>query len=187
MARPIKHIVIVGGGTAGWLTACILASEFRDSAGTPSINVSLIESPNIPTLGVGEGTWPSMRSTLQAIGLASQHLSLPAQPASSRAHCLRTGFITGIDTFTRSRLHCEKALQTWGQRGSAQKSESSFAWSTCPSASLAFGDRAPKQIDPRIRLRRKLRLSHLDAGAFAQLLTQHGVEQLGVKHHLPRY
>ena len=61
--KPIVHLllrVIVGGGTAGWLTACILASEFQDSAGHPSVKVTLIESPDIPTLGVGEGTWPSM-------------------------------------------------------------------------------------------------------------------------------
>jgi len=70
MTSPIEHIAVVGGGTAGWLTACILASEFQDSAGHPSVKVTLIESPDIPTLGVGEGTWPSMRTTLQAIGLS---------------------------------------------------------------------------------------------------------------------
>ena len=63
------------------------------------------------------------------------------------------------------------------------ESESSFAWSTCPSASLAFGDRAPKQITtPEYAFAANYGY-HLDAGAFAQLLTQHGVEQLGVRHH----
>ena len=54
MTNPIEHVAIVGGGTAGWLTACILASEFQDSAGHPSVKVVLVESPDIPTLGVGE-------------------------------------------------------------------------------------------------------------------------------------
>ncbi|MEK9989421.1 MAG: tryptophan 7-halogenase, partial [Halieaceae bacterium] len=58
------HIVILGGGTAGWLTAGVLGAEF-DSA---TIKVTLVESPTTPTIGVGEGTWPSMKSTLLKIG-----------------------------------------------------------------------------------------------------------------------
>ena len=90
--------------------------------------------------------------------------------------------MTGIGTFTRLRLPCEKAYRH-GVSMARPRGESSFAWSTCPSASLAFGDRAPKQITtPEYAFAANYGY-HLDAGAFAQLLTQHGVEQLGVRHH----
>ena len=61
MVKPIQNIVIVGGGTAGWLTAGIIAARHqgRMKAG---FTVTLIESPNVPTIGVGEGTWPTLRS-----------------------------------------------------------------------------------------------------------------------------
>ena len=61
--RPIQQVVIVGGGTAGWLTACILGAEFE--SGEQGLAITLVESPDTPTIGVGEGTWPSMRSTLK--------------------------------------------------------------------------------------------------------------------------
>ncbi|MEY2907820.1 MAG: hypothetical protein RLZZ602_343, partial [Pseudomonadota bacterium] len=62
------NVVIVGGGTAGWLTAAVLAAEF--SASESPVKVTLVESANTPPIGVGEGTWPSMRSTLKKIGLS---------------------------------------------------------------------------------------------------------------------
>jgi len=43
-------IVIVGGGSAGWMSAATLVSQLRDA------KVTLVESPNIPTIGVGEST-----------------------------------------------------------------------------------------------------------------------------------
>jgi hypothetical protein len=63
MEQPVKRIVIVGGGTAGWLSACYIAAKCSFAT------VSMIESPDIPTVGVGEGTWPTMRATLAEIGL----------------------------------------------------------------------------------------------------------------------
>ena len=71
MRDTVSRIVIVGGGSAGWLTAGVIAAEHRiDRQGQPPFEVVLIESPDVPTIGVGEGTWPSMRGTLQRIGIA---------------------------------------------------------------------------------------------------------------------
>jgi glycine/D-amino acid oxidase-like deaminating enzyme len=63
MSDTIEHIVIVGGGSAGWLVAGVLAAEHR-------LRVTLIESPGVPAIGVGEGDWPSMRDTLHRMGAA---------------------------------------------------------------------------------------------------------------------
>ena len=52
----IKHIVIAGGGTAGWMSAVALSAQLSD------IKVTLVESPSIPTVGVGEATIPPLRS-----------------------------------------------------------------------------------------------------------------------------
>ena len=68
MRETINNIVIVGGGTAGCLSACNLAKKLNINAEN-SFNVTLIESPDIPTIGVGEGTWPTMRKTLSNLGI----------------------------------------------------------------------------------------------------------------------
>ena len=64
-----KKVTIIGGGTAGWLTAAVIASHHKNSKENSGIEVSLIESSDIPTIGVGEGTWPTMKNTLQSIGI----------------------------------------------------------------------------------------------------------------------
>ena len=73
MGEPIKSITIVGGGTAGWLTALLLQSYFaRTATGEAGKTITLIESPNIPTVGVGEATVPGMPRTLRTAGLSEQ-------------------------------------------------------------------------------------------------------------------
>lgn len=67
MAQSTADIVIVGGGTAGWLAAMILQAESK-RASRP-LNISLIESSKIPTIGVGEGTTSLFRGVLQRLGL----------------------------------------------------------------------------------------------------------------------
>ncbi len=63
-----KRLVIVGGGTAGWITACYLARMLSADL-TDGVQISLIESEDIGIIGVGEGTFPSIRKVLGRIGL----------------------------------------------------------------------------------------------------------------------
>ncbi|MDQ2075883.1 tryptophan halogenase family protein [Marinimicrobium sp. ABcell2] len=68
MTNPVKRVVILGGGTAGWITAGLIAADHPPGF-DDSVQVTLIESPDVGPIGVGEGTWPTMRETLKRIGL----------------------------------------------------------------------------------------------------------------------
>ena len=57
----MKDIIIVGGGSAGWMTAATLIKFF------PNKTITLIESPNIPTVGVGESTIGGIRDWVQLL------------------------------------------------------------------------------------------------------------------------
>ncbi len=65
MGNQIENITIVGGGTAGWMSAVYLATHFGRQANRPGPRIALVESPNVPTVGVGEATVPSMRTWLE--------------------------------------------------------------------------------------------------------------------------
>ena len=93
MDVPISHIVIVGGGTAGWLAACRIAAAARPDA-APPLDVTLVESPEVATIGVGEGTWPTMRGTLERIGIGEAEF-LAACDASFKHGSRFVGWATG--------------------------------------------------------------------------------------------
>ena len=59
-----KKVVIVGGGTAGWMAANLLASKWKD------IEICLVESEEIGIIGVGEGSTPHLKFFFDAIGVA---------------------------------------------------------------------------------------------------------------------
>lgn len=56
-------ITIVGGGSAGWMTAATLIKNFPDK------KIAVIESPNVPTVGVGESTLGQINSWLYTLGI----------------------------------------------------------------------------------------------------------------------
>lgn len=62
--RPISDITIVGGGTAGWMTAALLSRLFNRG-----YRIRLIESEQIGTIGVGEATIPAIRVFNELAGI----------------------------------------------------------------------------------------------------------------------
>ncbi len=63
---PITRIVIVGGGTAGWMTAAAISKVLGQF---PGMAIQLVESEAIGTIGVGEATVPQIRSFNTMLGI----------------------------------------------------------------------------------------------------------------------
>ena len=59
----VKKICIVGGGSSGWFTASLL------SKWCPELDLTLIESPNVPTVGVGESTVGHINAFLNSLDM----------------------------------------------------------------------------------------------------------------------
>src|SRR6202171_5416354 len=60
----IKKIVIVGGGSSGWMAAMIFANAFIKKG----IEITLLESPAVGIIGVGEGSTPWLRGFFGSLG-----------------------------------------------------------------------------------------------------------------------
>ena len=66
MSPPPRSVVILGGGTAGWMTANLLNRRWADH-GT---RIALIESSAIGIIGVGEGSTPQLKAFFDELGIA---------------------------------------------------------------------------------------------------------------------
>lgn len=101
------RVVILGGGSAGWITAHLMRHAWPDAA------ITLVEAPDIATIGVGEGSTPTLKRFFEVIGIAEAewmprcHATYkagirfdgwsPAAPWPSYRH----PFITQVDVHTR--------------------------------------------------------------------------------------
>jgi tryptophan 7-halogenase len=180
VSERIAKVVIVGGGTAGWLAASLIAARADAGADRP-IEVTLIESPDIPTIGVGEGTWPTMRGTLQRIGLSEAEFLL-ACDASFKQGSRFQGWTTGADDdwylhpFTAAD-DLDGLVAAWAAQPSAR-----FADLATPQAKICALDLAPRQRAMPDYAGALNYAYHFDAGKFAAMLARHAVERLGVRH-----
>ncbi len=105
--KPL-HFIILGGGTAGWMAANLLVQKWSSD----QVKVTLIESPEIGIVGVGEGSTPTLKRFFQLIDVTEKqwmpHCNAtykvnirfdewsPASGINSYGH----PFTTQVDTFT---------------------------------------------------------------------------------------
>ena len=177
--RAIRKVVIVGGGTAGWITANVVAAECRRDG----VDVCLVESPDIPTIGVGEGTWPSMRTTLRRIGLSEAEF-IRTCDASFKQGTRFVGWSGrgGRDEYCHPfSLPVEYAGLNPATYWLASGSETPFAEVVTAQARLIELGLAPKQVTTPEYAFAFNYAYHLDAGRFAALLRRHAVDA-GVAH-----
>lgn len=182
MANSIKRILIVGGGSAGWLSAAVLAAAFK--ANDEGISVTLVESPDVKSIGVGEGTWPSMCATLRRIGVSESDF-IRSCDASFKQGSKFVGWYDGSDN--DSYYHPFSLPQGFSHVNLAEQwlensGEQSFARSVTPQIDVCDAFRAPKQLRTPEYACNLNYAYHLDAGKFAKLLQRHSVENLGVNH-----
>ncbi|MDC8773427.1 tryptophan halogenase family protein [Roseateles albus] len=191
MTEAVRRIVVLGGGSAGWLSAALLAAE-HGGLEDGKLQISLIESPDAPAIGVGEGTWPSMRETLQRIGLRELDLLRDCDAAFKQGSRF-DGWVNGdvsdeasnkqadryYHPFSLPQGHGEVDLVgAWLHAGTEQD----FASSVSPQPLVCDASLAPKQVTTP-EFGGALNYGyHFDAGKLGVLLRKHATEKLGVRH-----
>lgn len=180
MSKPIEHVVVVGGGSAGWLTAGVLAAEH------PRLAVTLVESPGVPPIGVGEGTWPSMRETLQRIGVSETAFFRECDAAFKQGSRFDR-WVDGGDADTY--FHPFSLPQGYAEANLAAAWQGAhrdvpFADLVSYQPHLCVAGRAPKQPQTPEFAGVANYGYHLDAGKFGVFLQRHCTEKLGVRHVL---
>jgi tryptophan halogenase len=184
--RPVTSIVIVGGGTAGWLTAAVVAARHRERVARGHLSVTLVESPNIPILGVGEGTWPTMRTTLQRAGVAETDFFKGCDAAFKQGAKFARWTTGEADDFYYHPLSMPQGFTQlnlvphWLER----REELSFCDAVSPQGFICEANLAPKTIATPEYDGVLNYAYHLDAGKFAGFMQKHCVEKLGVRHVL---
>jgi len=182
MTQRPRSIVIVGGGAAGWIAAGLMAARFR-TARISAVSIQVIEAPDIPIIGVGEGTWPTMRATLRTMGIS--------EPDFVRA--CHASFKQGSKFCQwRQNIHEDFYYHPFDlPEGFADgdisaywlaAGEDTFSRTVCAQEHLCEQHFAPKTATSPGYAGFTNYGYHLDAGAFSRFLREHVTTRLGITH-----
>lgn len=183
MEKRIKNIVIVGGGTAGWITAGLLGARHPDRSEN-GLSITLIESPDIPIIGVGEGTWPTIRKTLSRIGIPEAEFLVKCQ-ASFKQGSRFDKWVSGEDDDVYHHpfelpvsQNANALLHAWKSFAPGQ----TFSEAVCVQAASGLDNLAPKQKNMPEFVGAMNYAYHLDAVKMSVLLREHITDNLGVTY-----
>ncbi|MGS2722383.1 tryptophan halogenase family protein [Porticoccus sp. GXU_MW_L64] len=188
MDKKIKSVVVVGGGTAGWITAGRIAAEHRVANSDSQISVTLVESPTTKIIGVGEGTWPTMRATLSKMGISETDFIRQCNATFKQGAKFARWVNGDKEDFYYHPLMLPQGFSKidlasyWHSDG--QYGHESFSNAVCFQEQLCEQGLAPKMITTPEYGSIANYAYHLDAGKFATFLHDHCTKVLGVQHIL---
>lgn len=142
----------------------------------------MIESPDIPTIGVGEGTWPTIRRTLERIGIAETEF-LVGCDASFKQGSRFDGWATGEagDSYYHPFVP-PVGSDSWDTIAAWQSAGLPFAEAVCAQPKICALNLAPRQRTMPDYAGALNYAYHLDAAKLAALLSRHATQRLGVRH-----
>ncbi|PWS56049.1 tryptophan halogenase family protein [Pseudoalteromonas sp. meg-B1] len=181
----IKKVAILGGGTAGWLAANHIGKELLKRKG---VSVTLIESPDIPPIGVGEGTVPDIRNTLKSFGIREDEFIRQCDATFKQS----IKFVNWMDKKKHgegnffhhlfdvpSPYDTKHLTQYWLNDKQTTKSHAQFLSSQ---HAICEAGLAPKNITNAQYEGELAYAYHFNAGKFAQLLACNAKDKFSVSH-----
>ncbi len=180
----IKSILIVGGGTAGWMSAVYLNRMLN--AAFPACEITLVESPETPTVGVGEATVPTLLRFLSYVGIDHDHF-MERCDATYKIAIKFADWLKGDDAYWHPFGPCGGTIDGihtfhfWLKRRLAGESAEKFSVYSLH-ALLSEMQKSPRPEEgSSLVMDHGEYAFHLDAEKFAELLREHGTG-LGVRH-----
>ncbi len=189
MTNAINHITIVGGGTAGWIAAAMLFGVRNRRNDGEDLKITLIESPTIPTVGVGEATTLSMNEMLQLLAIDEKDFFQKCD-ASFKLAVRFDGWDRNADGTPASYFHPFAApaylfgfppAYHYHKRRRAGAPQQPFAEAMAPLCALLMENRAPRTADTADFEGLVPYTYHVDAGLLAAYLREY-CTTVGVEH-----
>ncbi len=192
MNEQIKNVVVLGGGTAGWMTACYLAKYLQGNA-----RITLMEAPAIGRIGVGEATVPNLQrvffdylgidefdwmrecnaSFKTAVRFVNWRTPGPGVRSPRSIGCAPDhfyhpfGILPTVDQIPLSHYWFRKKYQ--------ERTNEAFDYACFTEPPFMDARKAPRWLDGRSATRYAW---HFDAHLVADFLRRHATTKLGVVH-----
>jgi len=181
----IARVAVVGAGTAGWLAANHLGKALSNR---PDIQIDVIESPDVPPIGVGEGTVPNIRNTLRSFGISETEFVRRCDVTFKQS----IKFVNWLDKtkhgegnyyhhlFDKPNTHGADVTPFWLNN----KSGMAYADAVAHQNQVCEAKLAPKLISTPEYEGVTGYAYHLNAAKFAALLAENAQKKFGVGHIL---